>query len=103
LASKREHLRASKVLLGSSDPLVHALMDQEVRMLGYKYRYISHNMEYIENIGRLLGREAELQAFLHLLMDMELVTKYDYRKRRKGKIERNQPSSAGKRKDWTLP
>jgi len=88
LASKREHLRASKVLLGDSDPLVHSLMDREVRMLGYKYRYISHNMEYIHNIGELLGKEAELQAFLHLLIDIGLVTKYDYRKRRERKIEK---------------
>jgi len=83
LASRQEHLRASKVLLGHSDPLVHSLMDRSVRMLGYKYRYINHNMEYIHHIGELLGREAELEAFLHFLMDMELVTKYDYRKRRK--------------------
>jgi len=84
LANRQEHLRASKVLLGHSDPLVHNLMDRSVRMLGYKYRYINHNMEYIYHIGKLLGKEAELEAFLHLLMDMELVTKYDYRKRRKG-------------------
>jgi len=83
LASRQEHLRASKVLLGHSDPLIHNLMDRSVRMLGYKYRYINHNMEYIHRIGELLGREAELEAFLHFLMDIELVTKYDYRKRRK--------------------
>jgi len=90
LASKREHLRASKVLLGYCDPLVHTLMDREVRMLGYRYRYVSHNMEYIHNIGKLLGKEAELQAFLHLLMDMGLVSKYDYRKKRSGKTLRGE-------------
>jgi len=89
VASKREHLRASEVLLGYSDPLVHSLMDQEVRMLGYKYRYIRHNMEYIHKIGELLGKEAELQAFLHLLMDMGLVTRYDYRKKRERKIQKS--------------
>jgi len=97
VASKREHLRASEVLLGYSDPLVHSLMDQEVRMLGYKYRYIRHNMEYIHKIGELLGKEAELQAFLHLLMDMGLVTRYDYRKKRERKIQKR-PQSCAKEK-----
>jgi len=94
LASRREHLRASKVLLGYSDPLVHSLMDREVRMLGYKYRYVSHNMEYIHNIGELLGKGAELQAFLHLLIDLGFVTKYDYRKRRERKKQESQQSCA---------
>ncbi len=97
MASKREHLRASEVLLGYSDPLVHGLMDQEVRMLGYKYRYIRHNMEYIHKVGELLGKEAELQAFLHLLMDMGLVTRYDYRKKRERKIQKR-PQSCAKEK-----
>ncbi len=83
MASKQEHLRASKVLLGHADPLVHNLMDRDVRLLGYKYRYLNHNMEYVHNIGKLLGKEAELEAFLHLLVDMGLVARYDYRKKRK--------------------
>jgi len=97
VASKREHLRASKVLLGYSDPLVHSLMDREVMMLGYKYRYIRHNMEYIHQIGELLGEQAELQAFLHLLMDIGLISQYDYRKKRERKIQKS-PQSCAKKK-----
>jgi len=97
VASKREHLRASKVLLGYSDPLVHSLMDREVRMLGYKYRYVRHNMEYIHQIGELLGEQAELQAFLHLLMDIGLISQYDYRKKRERKIQKS-PQSCAKKK-----
>ena len=55
-----------------------------------------------------MGKEAELQAFLHLLIVMGLITKYDYRKKRERKIEKSRKpytkkkrrlDSSGKRLD----
>jgi len=54
-------------------------------------------MEYIHQIGELLGEQAELQAFLHLLMDIGLVSQYDYRKKRERKIQKS-PQSCAKKK-----
>ncbi len=38
-----------------------------------------HNQEYIKFIGQMLGREAALEATLHLLQDWGLVELSDYR------------------------
>ncbi|HHW41677.1 MAG TPA: hypothetical protein GXX19_11145 [Syntrophomonadaceae bacterium] len=75
----REHLKAARKLLGHSDPLVHRLLDRAVERLGPRHRFVSHNQEYIKFIGQMLGREAALEATLHLLQDWGLVEPSDYR------------------------
>lgn len=78
MPDRREHLRAAKVLLGYCDPLVHRLMDEAPHRLGLRHRYVTHNSEYLLALEKLLGREARLEATLHLLQDWHLVTRDDY-------------------------
>ena len=75
---RQEHLKAARALLGYADPLVHLLMDRSLERLGPRHRYVSHNAEYISSIRQLLGKEAGLEATLHLLQDWGLVSKEDY-------------------------
>ncbi|HHY48119.1 MAG TPA: hypothetical protein GX506_12570 [Firmicutes bacterium] len=75
---RQEHLRAAKILLGHADPLVHRLMDQSMERLGPRYRYVTHNMEYIRAIRQLFGEEAVLEATLHLLQDWGIIEESDY-------------------------
>lgn len=65
-------------MLGTQHPTVHAFLDEAVKQLGAKHRYLSHNVEYLEIIGRHLGgKEAKREAMLHLLQDWGIVTKQD--------------------------
>lgn len=79
MPARREHLKAARVLLGWSDPLVHRLMDEAPARLGMRHRYVTHNAEYLVAVERLLGREARLEATLHLLQDWQVVVPADYR------------------------
>ncbi|MEW6546294.1 MAG: hypothetical protein AB1446_05175 [Bacillota bacterium] len=79
MPARREHLKAAKVLLGYCDPLVHRLMDQAPDRLGLRHRYVTHNAEYLSALEKLLGREARLEATLHLLQDWRVVVEEDYR------------------------
>lgn len=79
MPSLREHRKASKLLLGKSNKLIHQLLDEAVtRYPGRAHRTFGHDIEAVELIGKLLGQEAEDEAFLHLLMDWGWVTKEDY-------------------------
>ena len=75
----REHLRASRLLLGHSNKLVHQLMDEACKKYpGIMHRTWGHDLDDVSLIGRLLGKDAEDEAFLHLLMDDGYVNKEDY-------------------------
>ncbi len=75
----REHLKASKLLLGHSNKLVHQLMDEACKKYpGEMHRTWGHDLDAIMRIGQLLGKDAEDEAFLHLLMDEGYVDKKDY-------------------------
>ena len=79
MPSLREHLKASRLLLGSSNAIVHRLMDEAAkRYPGRAHRTYGHDVEATELIGRLLGPEAQMEALLHLLQDWGWVTKKDY-------------------------
>jgi len=66
----RTHLKASKELLGTSNPIVHKILDSQGPGLEHRYR---HTPETIEAIRVLYGEEAEREAWLHILMDWQLV------------------------------
>ena len=80
MPARREHLKAARALLGWSDPLVHRLMDEAPARLGARHRYVTHNAEYLIAVERLLGREARLEATLHLLQDWQVVVPADYQR-----------------------
>lgn len=78
MARKKEHLRVSKILLGTQYPIVHTFLDEAVKQLGAKHRYLSHNVEYLDIIEKHLGgKEAKREAMLHLLQDWGVVTTQD--------------------------
>ena len=68
--SLREHLRASKELLGYSNPIVHQILD---RYLPVEEHRRTHTPEYIKRIGELLGEEAKTEAWLHFFLDYKIV------------------------------
>ena len=75
----REHLKASRLLLGHSNKLVHQLMDEACKKHpGKIHRTWGHDLDDIIRIGQLLGEDAEDEALLHLLMDMGFIDKEDY-------------------------
>lgn len=71
MPSLRAHLKASKTLLGTQNPLVHQILDAQNPTLEHRYR---HNPKTVELIGELLGEDAKREAWLHILMDWGLVS-----------------------------
>ena len=69
MPNRREHLRASKVLLGYSNPIVHDILD---RYLPIEEHRRTHRPETMRRIGKLLGKEAETEAWLHFFLDYKL-------------------------------
>ncbi|HXL02239.1 MAG TPA: hypothetical protein PK016_03855 [Candidatus Atribacteria bacterium] len=74
---KREHLRASRILLGTQTPVVHELLELAVRKQGMEHGYLVSNSDYLGMIGNLLGQEAKREAVLHILQDWGIVTQED--------------------------
>ena len=70
MPSLKRHLKASKELLGTANPLVHQILDSPSPKLEHRYR---HNPHTVEEIGKLLGEDAEREAWLHIFMDWGLV------------------------------
>jgi hypothetical protein len=66
----REHLKASKILLGTQNPLVHKILDFQNATLEHRFRHIPKT---VEMITELLGEEAGREAWLHIFMDFGLV------------------------------
>ena len=76
----REHLKASKFLLGHSNKIVHQLLDEaSLKYPGIGHRTFGHDLEAVKLIGKLLGKDAENEAFLHLLQDWGWVNSDDYK------------------------
>ena len=62
----REHKRLSENILGYSNSLVHKLLDYQGFSLEHRYR---HTPKTVDAIEQLLGKEARLEAWLHILTD----------------------------------
>lgn len=67
---RRVHLRVSRELLGSCDPLVHEILDRGLPIAEHRR---THRPETCALIGELLGPEARREAWLHLFLDYGLV------------------------------
>jgi hypothetical protein len=70
MPSMRVHLKASKTLLGTQNPLVHKILDFQSPTLEHRYR---HNPKTVKLIAELLGEDARREAWLHIFMDWGLV------------------------------
>lgn len=70
MPSLRAHLKASKALLGTRNPLVHHILDLQSPTLEHRFR---HNPKTVELIEELLGEDARREAWLHIFMDWGLV------------------------------
>ena len=77
MPAKREHLRASRILLGTQTPVVHELLELAVKRQGMEHGYLISNSDYLGMIGQLLGQEAKREAVLHILQDWGIVTSED--------------------------
>ncbi len=77
MPAKREHLRASRILLGTQTPVVHELLELAVKRQGIEHGYLISNPDYLGMIGELLGQEAKREAVLHILQDWGIVTQED--------------------------
>lgn len=66
----RIHLKASKMLLGTQEPLVHKILDFPSPTLEHRFR---HNPKTVELIAELLGEDARREAWLHIFIDWGLV------------------------------
>lgn len=77
MPSQREHLRASKRLLGTANPLVHRIFDMPSPKREHRHR---HHPETARLIGELLGFEAKREAWLHLFIDWGIIEEKDWRK-----------------------
>ncbi|MDD5497815.1 MAG: hypothetical protein PHP36_05245 [Atribacterota bacterium] len=77
MPAKREHLRASRILLGTQTPVIHDLLELAVRRSGIEHGYLFSNSDYLAMIGQLLGQEAKREAVLHILQDWGVVTSED--------------------------
>ena len=76
MPNRRQHLRASKILLGTNNPIVHDLLDTYLPIEEHRR---THTPENINQIGALLGAEAKTEAWLHFFLDygiVELPKKY---------------------------
>lgn len=82
MPSQKEHLRASKKLLGTSNPWVNSLMDLPSPKKEHRHRHVP---ETVRLIAELLGtdenlkREIRREGWLHLFMDWGLVDEADYK------------------------
>lgn len=82
MPSRREHLRASKKLLGTANPWVHSLIDLPSPKKEHRYR---HSPETVRLIVELLGTDENLkkeirrEGWLHLFMDWGWVDETDYK------------------------
>lgn len=75
MPSLRIHLKASKQLLGTSNPLVHKTLDFQSPTLEHRFR---HNPKTVESIAELFGEDARREAWLHIFMDWGIITSQDY-------------------------
>jgi len=81
MPNRREHIKCAKRLLGSATPVVHTILDQNIRLFGGRqHRYFTHNLDTINSIGILLGPQARKEAILHIIQDWGLIQKQDYAK-----------------------
>ena len=79
MPKRSQHLKASRVILGYSNPVVHDILD---RYLPIEEHRRTHTPETIAAIGDLLGPEARTEAWLHFfldyrLLDLKLVETYE--------------------------
>ena len=65
MPAKREHLRASRILLGTQTPVVHELLELAVKRQGMEHGYLISNSDYLGMIGQLLGQEAKRGCFTY--------------------------------------
>jgi hypothetical protein len=68
--NRSSHLRASKQLLGYANPIVHDILDNQSPTLEHRYR---HNPRTAHQIGEWFGKDAEREAWLHILMDWHII------------------------------
>jgi hypothetical protein len=73
----RTHLKASKRLLGTQNPLVHRILDLPTRTLEHRFR---HTPRTVAAIAELFGEDARREAWLHLFMDWGIVEEKDWRR-----------------------
>jgi hypothetical protein len=66
VSSLKGHLKFSRRLLGYGEPVVHRILDAQNGTLEHRFR---HTPVTVKMIGRLLGKEAEREAWLHLFVD----------------------------------
>ena len=71
MPTRSEHLKASKLLLGTKNPLVHDLLDRSTPIAEHRR---THTPEYITKIQDLLGEDAGREAWLHFFMDYGIIT-----------------------------
>lgn len=69
MPNRKQHLRASKILLGYVEPLVHDILDRDIK--GIEHR-ITHEPKTVQRIGDLLGTRAKTEAWLHIFLDYKI-------------------------------
>lgn len=92
---RREHLKASKVILRTCFPVVHELLDISVQRRGIEHGYLLQGIDYLGMIEALLDQEARREAILHILQDWGIVSAKDVETTKEileeVKIEREKP------------
>jgi len=76
---KLEHIKASKVLLGWSIPLLHELIDASSQIKGLGHGITGHNLDIINAANNFFGEKGRLEATLHILQDIGFVKEEDWR------------------------
>lgn len=81
MPSRRDHLRASKKLLGTANPLVHTILDYPSPKGEHRHRHTPSTVRKIEEL--LVEDETSRSAirregWLHLLMDWGIVKMADF-------------------------
>jgi hypothetical protein len=74
MPNRKQHLKASKNLLGYSNSIVHDILDKYLPIEEHRR---THNPQTIKQIGALLGKEAETEAWLHFFMDYHFIIRDD--------------------------
>ncbi|PNX47573.1 MAG: hypothetical protein BV457_05390 [Thermoplasmata archaeon M9B1D] len=73
--NKKQHIKADYLLLGYSIPEVHRLIDSlsALNSYGSGHRRIGHNWAFLRYIREYYGKNAFNVAFLHLLIDLDVI------------------------------
>lgn len=69
MPNRRIHLKASKELLGTKNPIVHDILDYQSPTLEHRFRHTPKTVELIAT----MGKEAEREAWLHIFMDWGII------------------------------